>query len=68
MIEHIHAFKEVKLINVVADNPSPEYSIERNGLWALLVRECDCGKQQAFEYGQRKAMQELLTRLTDSTL
>lgn len=59
--KHTHAYKKVSLVPVVADNV--EY---RGAPMGVLVRECLCKAQKAFEYGERKKMKLLLEALNNN--
>jgi hypothetical protein len=60
---HVHAFKRIELVPVVADNPKWNRELF-GGFAALLVRTCDCTAQQAFEFGTRGQMENLFKELT----
>lgn len=63
--EHTHEFKNMGIINVLADPPElkrPPYTGE---FMAFLVYTCDCGKQIPFEYGTRVSMRKKLKYLQE---
>jgi hypothetical protein len=76
---HIHCFKEIVIKNVMADDPKKRHrnsdfvgygrdlpTLGRTKPMALLARKCDCGKEESFEYGDRKEMQKLFKELNDA--
>ena len=56
---HEHIYTKVDMINVRLDNI--KYASGKP--MAILVRRCECGKEIAFEYGERDVMQELLDEI-----
>lgn len=60
---HVHKFKRIELVPIVADNPRWKREL-LGGFAALLVRTCDCTAQQAFEFGTREQMEKSYKELT----
>lgn len=59
--KHEHQFDSIKMIDAKIDNP--KFSIGESGAWSFLVRYCECGREEAFDYLRRKDAEERLNQL-----